>query len=324
MNKQKILLVGPYPPPHGGISTHVAELERQWRDAGVRCRVLDTGRVGMRFFAGVVRFACAGWTLHVHTNGHNRKSWVLAGICGLVGRSPVLTLHSGMAPAYLLGAGGRLGNPPQAGSLPHNGDGLPYWICKSFKRIVCVNAAIRDALVAIGVPEKKLEIKPAFIEPQRGEFPLNPLLRAWMGRHSPVFSTTLFFRPEYGFEFLVSALAKLRRTHPSLGCVVMGSGEEQGNAERLVRESGLQDNIFFAGDVSHESCLAVMSRSDVFLRPTFADGDSVSVREALALGVPVVASRVGTRPDDAILFEAGDREDLCARVEQALKQHVIA
>jgi len=61
-----------------------------------------------------------------------------------------------------------------------------------------------------------------------------------------------------------------------------------------------------------------MSASDVFLRPTLEDGDSISVREALALGVPVVASRAGTRPDGALLFHRGDVEEMCAKVELAL------
>jgi hypothetical protein len=57
--------------------------------------------------------------------------------------------------------------------------------------------------------------------------------------------------------------------------------------------------------VNHDACLALMSACDVFLRPTLEDGDSISVREALALGVPVVASRVGARPAGAILFRPG-------------------
>ena len=47
---------------------------------------------------------CQGWTLHLHTNGHNLKSWLLALGCGLAGQARggcILTLHSGMVPGYL-------------------------------------------------------------------------------------------------------------------------------------------------------------------------------------------------------------------------------
>ena len=43
-SRMKILLIGPYPPPHGGISVHVSGIHRQLMAAGIPCRVLDTGR----------------------------------------------------------------------------------------------------------------------------------------------------------------------------------------------------------------------------------------------------------------------------------------
>ena len=72
--------------------------------------------------------------------------------------------------------------------------------------------------------------------------------------------------------------------------------------------------------MDHEACLALISACDVFLRPTLEDGDSISVREALSLGVPVVASRVGTRPAGAILFQPGDVEEMVAKIELAMAQ----
>jgi glycosyltransferase involved in cell wall biosynthesis len=81
----------------------------------------------------------------------------------------------------------------------------------------------------------------------------------------------------------------------------------------------LDDVMLLAGDLDHDLCLSVMARSAVFIRPTFRDGDSISVREAVALGLPVVASNVGTRPESVLLFEAGDRDGLVACVERALK-----
>jgi glycosyltransferase involved in cell wall biosynthesis len=98
----------------------------------------------------------------------------------------------------------------------------------------------------------------------------------------------------------------------------MGRGEQRAQAEEQVREAGLEGNILLLGDVDHDACLALMSVCDVFLRPTLEDGDSISVREALSLGIPVVASRVGARPAGAILFQPGDVEDMLAKLDLAL------
>ena len=74
------------------------------------------------------------------------------------------------------------------------------------------------------------------------------------------------------------------------------------------------------GNVEHDKCLSIISRCDLFVRPTLVDGDANSVREALALEIPVVASNVGNRPDGAILFRAGDADDLVAKLSAIIAE----
>jgi glycogen(starch) synthase len=66
--------------------------------------------------------------------------------------------------------------------------------------------------------------------------------------------------------------------------------------------------------VPHEECLHVISRSAALIRPTYTDGDSISVREALALGVPVIASNAVARPAGTVLFETGNSDDLMKKM----------
>jgi glycosyltransferase involved in cell wall biosynthesis len=62
----------------------------------------------------------------------------------------------------------------------------------------------------------------------------------------------------------------------------------------------------------------VLAEADVFVRPTNTDGDANSVREALYLGVPAVASDVVERPAGTILFRTRDLDDLEAKVRSVL------
>jgi glycosyltransferase involved in cell wall biosynthesis len=195
---------------------------------------------------------------------------------------------------------------------------LAAFTCSLYRQVICVTPEIRSALLSMGLDARRMEVLPAFLSLESPEVAPESGLLAWIGRHHPLSSTVLFFRPEYGFELLVAALARLRCLYPSFGCLVMGSGEQRAEAEKLVREADLKENILLLGDVSHDACLTLMSVCDVFLRPTIADGDSISVREALSLGVPVVASRVGARPAGAILFCPGDVEEMLAALELAL------
>lgn len=303
----KILLVGPSPPPHGGISVHVSGIHRQLTAAGIECEILDTGVIPSRlaFSMKVASYALRGWTLHLHTNGHNRNSWLLALLCGIAGqlsRGCFLTLHSGMMPSYVRTAWRKK---------------LARFVCRQYSRIICVGPELRDALLSLGTPGERTQIAPACFTTGNPNVSLDQQLLTWIERHQPLISTTLFFRPEYGFNLLVDAVVQLRHRHPSLGCLVMGSGEQFVQATQRVRDAGLEKDVLLLGDVNHDTCLDLMSRSQIFLRPTFQDGDSISVREALALGVPVVASRVGSRPPGTILFHPGDLQDLLSKVELA-------
>jgi glycosyltransferase involved in cell wall biosynthesis len=312
----KILLIGPVPPPYGGISVHVMGIYRRLNSSGVPCLVLDPARGDnkIHFARTVARYAAESWTIHVHANGHNWKSWLLAMWCAAAGRAGggfcILTLHSGLLPEYL-----------------HTGIGrrkMAALACRLYSRIVCVSPAIRESIVDLGIDERRTETAPASLGAEMPKVVLESLLVSWISRRRPLLSTALFFRPEYGFHVLVVGLRELRRRHPNVGCLVMGSGEGHKEALALLREAKLEGNVLLLGDVDHERCLAIMSRSHVFVRPTLQDGDSISVREAQALGVPVVASRVGCRPEGVLLFEPGSGEEMAEQVERALQASGIA
>jgi len=310
----KVLLIGPFPPPHGGVSVHVCMLQDLLTRSGIPCRVLNINRdasksdryVSIRgplnFMYLLLRYSLEGWSIHVHINGHNAKSWLvafaagLAGVAGRQARGSMLTIHSGMSPAYL-----------NTSKFPR----LLAWTTACFYRhILAVNSEIGDALRALPVSQERIEILPAFL-PNPAALPELPdSFEQWSKAHDPVLSTALFFRPEYGFELLVRAISELRKKHPRLGCVVMGDSES--------RPKGLPQHIFAIGDVTHDSCLAVIASSDIFVRTTFSDGDAMSVREAIALGTPVVASDVVRRPAGTICFRTGDPRDLVSKIESLL------
>lgn len=328
----RVLLVGPVPPPHGGISVHVATLERRLLDAGVDCRVVDLGGGAgreplaswrrLRSLARIRRLARAGWTAHVHTNGHNPKSWLLALACARAARSAparVLTLHSGFVPAYLAGAS-------------TTARALARRALRDYRRVVCVNAEIRDAVARIGVEGARLCVAPAYVcgagldetavDPNAAAAAAalpEPIAR-WLADDRPRLLAVLFFRPEYGLDLLIEALARLRHRHPALGCLLLGGGEGEPEARAAVRAAGLAGCVRFGGDVEHALCRSLMARADLFVRPTRVDGDALSVREALALGVPVVASDAGFRPPGTALFSRGDAGELAERLEQVLSR----
>jgi len=315
----KLLFVGPYPPPHGGISVHVSSACSLLRREGIQCEVLNvepraphsaeyikiSGPVS--FARELARHVWGGWKFHVHINGHNPKSWLIALAGGVAGRASggaVLTIHSGIAPIYLHETNSRRR--------------MARAVCRRFERIVCVNDEIAEAVEGLGIGRKQIDVLPAYLPLAVPSIVVPQEVDRWLQSRTPILSTALFFRPEYGFDVLVRSLITLVKRHPRLGCLVMGNGENRTDAEVLIDQVGLRESVCFLGDIEHDLCLKLMSRSQVFVRPTFRDGDSISVREAVSLGVPVVASDVGTRPPEVLLFRAGDSDELASRIAAAL------
>jgi glycosyltransferase involved in cell wall biosynthesis len=87
----------------------------------------------------------------------------------------------------------------------------------------------------------------------------------------------------------------------------------------LIDDLGVGDSVKLCGDVSHQDFLQLLERSAAFLRPTLYDGDSLSVREAIALGLPVVATATDFRPAGTVQYQRDEPGDLTAKMLQVLQ-----
>lgn len=312
---RKILIVGDYPPPYGGVSVPVAALRRHLaarEDTEVAVLDIGTRRTERRpeclpvtgyldFALKLLRYASRGFTIHLHTNGHNVKSWMATAFCvaaGLrTGRRTVVSLGSGAMPAFLADAGTAVRAIVRV-SLAGAG---------AF--IVC-NDTARAALIAHGAGAEKIAILPWFYGVSRQEIGPLPYAAARFRRgHRPLIGAISSVGSEYGIPLLIDAAARLRPRYPELGVVLMGPDLLADGSPRWT---------FAMGEMHRPAILAVMGALDVFVRPTYFDGDAVSVREALALGVRVVASDTDFRPAGVRLFPRGDADALAAAIDTAL------
>ena len=109
-----------------------------------------------------------------------------------------------------------------------------------------------------------------------------------------------------GRDVLLAALEKLARTEESGDALarwrvlVVGDGSERGYLETRCRELGLADRVCFAGLLSDEELAAAYRNARWFVHPTLYEGSSLVTLEAMAHGLPVIASRVGGIPDRSL------------------------
>lgn len=317
----KILLVGPYPPPYGGVSVQVYELHKHLRQRGYQCEVLNIGESRkMRsseyvctssygIFAWLlVRYSYRGYLIHLLTNGHNTKSWLSAFTCMLAGTlqlgRTVLALGSGNTPLFIA----------QAGFLTKL---LVRATLRLAGAVVCRNEAMADALRAQGAGRGKVAAIPGFVAVESMKPGPPPVAcQVFRDTHSPLIGMMASVEPEYGTELLLGACWLLKTEYPQVGLVLIGI--EAAELKRWEDSEGLESHLLCTGFLAHDVTLGVMKLLDAFVRPTYFDGDANSVREALCLGIPVVASATDYRPEGTVTFPIGDAAKCAEAIRSVL------
>lgn len=93
------------------------------------------------------------------------------------------------------------------------------------------------------------------------------------------------------YPLLLEAFAGVLPHHPEVGLLIVGSGPEAQRLEHKVRELRLSGNVVFAGHRSEVP--ALLAQMDVFCMSSLTEGISIAMLEAMAAGLPVVATQVG-------------------------------
>jgi glycosyltransferase involved in cell wall biosynthesis len=189
------------------------------------------------------------------------------------------------------------------------------------ERLICVSSSVARYMAAQGHPAEKIRVVPNGV-------PVNEL----HDRPPPSPPWTLgivaLFRPRKGLELMLEALARTRRQGaPSFRLLAVGpfeSSEYQSHILRLAATLQVEHLIEwtgFCGDVD-----AQLRRMDTLVLPSlFGEGLPMVVLEAMASGLPVIASEVEGIPEairdarDGLLFAAGRAEDLYSKIDQLIR-----
>lgn len=103
--------------------------------------------------------------------------------------------------------------------------------------------------------------------------------------------------PVKGVQYLLQAMQMVHEEVPGAKLILVGDGEEREHLETLTDNLGIRECVEFAGRVPHERVQDYMNQAEVFVLPSLSEGFPVTILEAMACGLPIVATRVGGLPD---------------------------
>ncbi len=316
----RVLQLGPYPPPHGGVQSNLVAIRTFLRQRDIPCAVINITR-NRRVDADDVYYPKSALqliglllrlkydVLHLHLGGTlSRRLLGLGLVCTLQpGSTTVMTFHSGGYPS----------TPEAQATGPNSFAGF---VLRRFNGLIGVNPEILNFFHRLGVsPERTRLIYPyAFPTQEASSEPLPEPLQSFFAQHDPVLISVGLLEPEYDLPLQIEAIGHVRKKFPKAGLIMIGSGSLEQDLRRRIAARPDAAHILLSGDVPHAATMQAISQATLMLRTTLYDGDAVSVREALHLGTPVIATDNGMRPAGVCLIPKSNLPAVLLAIENQL------
>jgi glycogen synthase len=320
---RKTVLLGPYPPPYGGVSIYIQTLYEFFKDRAVEFWMFGDEEVkgpNIRFMKD------KRWELLplVMRRGANAR---IADCTHFLIEYPSIMVPVWVALKQLLRF--EWIKIMQDGSLPSRykkfnpiRKELFRLAVQSVTEFIVISEELEDWVrIEIGVRQNISLIKNLFPVPYRsaaGSLPdeIESALLSYQKSSKRVCSIGVFI-PSYGFKHVVAAVEKLRQeTGTDIGLLLLDgdfAADENYRADVL---DG-RDWITVLKNVTHPCVFEILRGSDVFVRAVEREGYGLSRVEAIWCGLPVVATRSGeTR--GMLLYDFGDQEELGRQLMKAL------
>jgi glycosyltransferase involved in cell wall biosynthesis len=285
----RVVLVGPLPPPSGGMANQTRQLARLLSESGVEVQLVRNNapyrpawiarmrglRAGFRFVPYLARLwrALRGANL-AHVMANSGWAWYLFAapaiwLARLRGVPVLVNYRGGNAEAFL--------------------QRHVRWVRPTLRlaRVVAVPSGFLQAVFArYGVAA---EIVPNVVD----------LTRFAPGPERPPGHRIVITRnleDIYDIPTALRALTKVRARYPAARLIVAGSGPALSSLLELAQALGVAEAVRFTGRLDNERVAELYREADLVLNPSTVDNMPISLLEAMASGVPIVSTNVGGVP----------------------------
>ena len=320
----RVGLVGPLPPPAGGMAVQTRQLAELLAAEGAVVRLVQVNAPYRPAWAGRVRIVralirlipylfrlwrCAGNVDLVHVMANSGWSWHLFAAPAIwIARARavpvVVNYRGGEAQAFLARSARWVRGSLAAANV-----------------LAVPSEFLREIFARHGMAS---EVLPNIVDLAR--FPFVPRLL----RSAPHLVVTRNLEDIYDIATALRAFARLRSAIPDARLSIAGSGPELKNLEALARSLGIAEAVRFLGRLDRDAVVALYADADLMLNPSRVDNMPNSVLEGLACGLPVVSTRVGGVPFivrdgvSALLVDAGDDEAMATAALRVLRDAELA
>lgn len=287
----RIAIVGPLPPPSGGMANQCRQLVRLLREEGLAVELVQTNAaytpawVGsipvLRAFFRLIPYLIALWRaagrnqlFHIFAN--SGWAWHLFAAPAVViaqfrGIPVIVNYRGGNADPFLASAPGYVSR-----------------MLRGVAAVVTPSGFLRDVFAKYSIPATIIANIIDLTRFKRRQSDTDG--------HAPHLIVARNFEDIYDIPTAIRAFAGVCKRFPNARLTLAGTGPEREACKRLASELGIRDRIDFAGRIDNDRIPELYADADIAINPSTVDNMPISILEAYASGVPVVTTDVGGIP----------------------------
>lgn len=209
------------------------------------------------------------------------------------------------------------------------GNSLSRWKYRQVDCFICASEAIRQILLADGVPAARAMTVHEGIDIERVEHAEPAQLHGefWLPHHAPIVGNVAALVPHKGQRHLIDAAKAVLPQVPDARFIIAGEGELRLALERQIKDLHLEKHVLLAG--FRPDVLSLHRAFDIFVMSSVTEGLGTSLLDAMAAGKPIVATRAGGIPEvvadgeTGILVAPRDHEAMADAIVRLLKDETL-
>lgn len=176
------------------------------------------------------------------------------------------------------------------------------WAAKNADAMITVCQALKDVLLEMGIPERKVVVLRNGVDLKLFSPPSDrETLRKKLGVEGKTLLTVGHLVERKGHQLIVEAMKQL----PEFKLIIAGDGEERSNLVSLVKRFDLEDRVTMLGAIPHCDLREYYAASDALVLASSREGWANVLLESMACGTPVVATKIWGTPEVVTIPASG-------------------
>jgi len=192
------------------------------------------------------------------------------------------------------------------------------------EKIICVSDYDKNSAIKIGIKKQKLTtiyngiLNINYLSRDEARLKLNKIINHKINDNDYLIGTIGNLYKNKGFLYLINAIKSVTLNFPDIKLIIIGEGEEKEKLEKVIKEKGMENNIFLCGKIENASNL--MKAFDLYINSSIKEGLSYTILEAMQAKLPIIVTDVGGNPEmiknriNGIVIKSKKSEDMAEKI----------